>query len=340
MLDFSSFLNLPIIWGMLLGVAVIAYAVLDGFDLGCGILYKLAPSEDSRDKIMNSIIPFWDGNETWIVLSVGILWVAFPPAYGIILSALYFPVLFMLVGIIFRGIAFEFRSKAVSHKQKKIWNNSFCYGSTLVAFMQGTIAGNFMQGFEVTGRSFSGSPFAWINLFSFFCGITTIVAYAFIASGWIVTKTEGQTQAWARGIGKKVVTLFAVLIGILFLLTPVVSENIRERYFSPVGGILLTVLGIAFFGLCSYFYKTIQSKSEFKPFFISVAVFVVCHLSFITCVCPWIIPFAMRASDAAAVSTSLSLLLIGAVIVIPIILSYTTYLYWVFRGKADSKPMY
>ncbi len=197
MFSFESWLNLPLIWYALLGTAIFLYILLDGFDLGIGILFPFAPSEKCRDRMMNSVAPFWDGNETWLVLSGGGLFAAFPPAYAVMMPALYIPVIAMLLGLIFRGVAFEFRFKA-SGWSRRVWNTAFHFGSLLAAFMQGMIIGAIVQGIEVQGRSFAGGAFDWLNAYSVMTGVAVIFGYALLGATWIVMKTEGETREWAR----------------------------------------------------------------------------------------------------------------------------------------------
>ena len=199
MLDFSAYIDLPLVWGFIIATAVFLYAALDGFDLGCGIIFPFAPSDKCRDSIMNSIAPFWDGNETWLVLGGGGLFASFPLAYSILMPAFYIPIMLMLLGLIFRGVAFEFRFKA-DESHKKIWDIAFHGGSVLAAFMQGIILGNFVQGVEVDGRNFAGGALDWANGFSIIAGLGVIFAYALLGSTWIIMKTNGITQEWARKV--------------------------------------------------------------------------------------------------------------------------------------------
>ncbi len=231
MLDFSSWLDLPLIWGFLIATAVFLYALLDGFDLGCGILFLFAPSDKCRDRIMNSIAPFWDGNETWLILGGGGMFAAFPVAYAILMPALYLPVIFMLLGLIFRGVAFEFRFKS-SEEHRKIWDIAFHAGSLLAAFMQGVILGNFVQGIEVNGRSFAGGPLDWANGFSIVTGLSLIFGYALLGATWLIMKTEDITQSWARGIASYVLVYVGLAMAIVSISMPFIDKRIIELWFS------------------------------------------------------------------------------------------------------------
>lgn len=339
MLDFSSWLDLPLIWGFLIATAVFLYALLDGFDLGCGILFLFAPSDKCRDRIMNSIAPFWDGNETWLILGGGGMFAAFPVAYAILMPALYLPVIFMLLGLIFRGVAFEFRFKS-SEEHRKIWDIAFHAGSLLAAFMQGVILGNFVQGIEVNGRSFAGGPLDWANGFSIITGLSLIFGYALLGATWLIMKTEDITQSWARGIASYVLVYVGLAMAIVSISMPFIDKRIIELWFSlpnffyllPIP--LFTALGFVLL------WKDLKSSNEVRPFFLTIVLFFLSYLGIGISLYPWIVPFKFTIWEAAAVSTSQSLLLVGVIIFLPIILIYTAYSYYVFRGKTSHERMY
>lgn len=339
MLDFSSWLDLPLIWGFLIATAVFLYALLDGFDLGCGILFLFAPSDKCRDRIMNSIAPFWDGNETWLILGGGGMFAAFPVAYAILMPALYLPVIFMLLGLIFRGVAFEFRFKS-SEEHRKIWDIAFYAGSLLAAFMQGVILGNFVQGIEVNGRSFAGGPLDWANGFSIVTGLSLIFGYALLGATWLIMKTEDITQSWARGIASYVLVYVGLAMAIVSISMPFIDKRIIELWFSlpnffyllPIP--LFTALGFVLL------WKDLKSSNEVRPFFLTIVLFFLSYLGIGISLYPWIVPFKFTIWEAAAVSTSQSLLLVGVIIFLPIILIYTAYSYYVFRGKTSHERMY
>ena len=339
MLDFSSWLDLPLIWGFLIATAVFLYALLDGFDLGYGILFLFAPSDKYRDRIMNSIAPFWDGNETWLILGGGGMFAAFPVAYAILMPALYLPVIFMLLGLIFRGVAFEFRFKS-SEEHRKIWDIAFHAGSLLAAFMQGVILGNFVQGIEVNGRSFAGGPLDWANGFSIVTGLSLIFGYALLGATWLIMKTEDITQSWARGIASYVLVYVGLAMAIVSISMPFIDKRIIELWFSlpnffyllPIP--LFTALGFVLL------WKDLKSSNEVRPFFLTIVLFFLSYLGIGISLYPWIVPFKFTIWEAAAVSTSQSLLLVGVIIFLPIILIYTAYSYYVFRGKTSHERMY
>jgi cytochrome d ubiquinol oxidase subunit II len=339
MLDFSSWLDLPLIWGFLIATAVFLYALLDGFDLGCGILFLFAPSDKCRDRIMNSIAPFWDGNETWLILGGGGIFAAFPVAYAILMPALYLPVIFMLLGLIFRGVAFEFRFKS-SEEHRKIWDVAFHAGSLLAAFMQGVILGNFVQGIEVNGRSFAGGPLDWANGFSIVTGIALIFGYALLGATWLIMKTEDITQSWARGIAAYVLVYVGLAMAIVSISMPFIDNRIIKLWFSLPNFFYL--LPIPLFTALSFIllWKDLKSSNEVRPFFLTIVLFFLGYVGIGISLYPWIVPFKFTIWEAAAVATSQSLLLVGVIIFLPIILTYTAYSYYVFRGKTSHERMY
>ncbi|GAB4164016.1 MAG: cytochrome d ubiquinol oxidase subunit II [Rickettsiaceae bacterium] len=341
MLDFSPWLDLPFIWGLIIAAAVFLYTILDGFDLGCGIIFPFAPSEKCRDRIMNSMIPFWDGNETWLVLGGGGLFAAFPVAYAVLMSAMYLPVIFMLLGLIFRGVAFEFRFKAHNPYQRKIWDVSFHGGSLLAAFMQGVILGNFVQGIEVVDRQFAGGPLDWANGFSIITGLSLVFGYALLGATWLIMKTSDITQKWARSVASYVLIYVGLAMAVVSISMPFVDPRITNLWFSlPNFFYLLPIPLLTALGFLILWKDLNNTKCETRPFFVTIILFALGFLGLSISLYPWIVPFEFTIWEAAAVSTSQSLLLIGTVIFLPIILGYTCYSYYVFRGKSSHDPMY
>ena len=340
MIDFSSWLDLPLIWGFLIATAVFLYVVLDGFDLGCGILFPFAPSDQCRSRMMNSIAPFWDGNETWLVLGGGGLFVAFPVAYAILMPALYLPIILMLMGLIFRGVAFEFRFKA-GEKDRRLWDIAFHGGSLLAAFMQGVVLGNFVQGVEVDGRSFAGGPLDWANGFAVVTGISLVFGYALLGATWLVMKTEDETQAWARNAAKYVLSFVAIAMVVVSIAMPFVDERVAALWFSTPNIYYLLPVPVltaaVFFTLWRDLHQDIR---EVRPFMLSLALFLLGYIGFGISLYPWIVPFEFTLWDAAATATSQSITLIGTVIMLPIILAYTAYCYYIFRGKSGHQALY
>ncbi len=340
MLDFSSWLDLPLIWGLLIATAVFLYVLLDGFDLGCGILFPFAPSDKCRNRMMNSIAPFWDGNETWLVLGGGGLFAAFPVAYAILMPALYLPVILMLLGLIFRGVAFEFRFKA-SDKDRKLWDIAFHGGSLLAAFMQGVILGNFVQGVEVDGRNFAGGALDWANGFAIVTGISLVFGYALLGATWLVMKTEDETQRWARAAAQYVLVFVAVAMAVVSVAMPFVEEWITDLWFSLPNFFYLLPIPLLTLVAFIWLWRDLNDTThENRPFFLSIAVFLLGYLGLAISLYPWVVPFEFTIWEAAAASTSQSLLLVGTAVFLPIILAYTAYSYYIFRGKSGHEAMY
>jgi cytochrome d ubiquinol oxidase subunit II len=339
MFSFAGFLDLPLIWYGLIITAMFLYVILDGFDLGVGILFPFAPSETCRDRMMNSIAPFWDGNETWLILGGGGLFAAFPLAYAIVMPALYIPVILMLLGLVFRGVAFEFRFKATG-KSKRIWDYAFHFGSLGAAFMQGMILGGFVQGIEVQGRSFAGGPLDWLSAFSVMTGLALICGYALLGSTWLIMKTDEVTQEWARKCASYVLVLVAMFMGLVSLCMPFLNADIKSLWFSlpnfffllPMP--LLSVIGIILL------WRDLHSRREFRPFFLSLGLFLLNYVGLGISLWPWLVPYRVDLWQAAAVPESQSLLLVGTLVMLPLILAYTGFCYYIFRGKTSHESTY
>ena len=339
MFSLESFLNLPMIWYALIFTAIFLYVLLDGFDLGVGILFPFAPSEQCRDRMMNSVAPFWDGNETWLILGGGGLFAAFPLAYAVLMPALYIPIIAMLLGLIFRGVAFEFRFKA-SDKSRRIWDVSFHFGSLLTAFMQGMIIGAVVQGIQVEGRSYAGGAFDWLNAYSVMTGVAVVFGYAMQGATWLVMKTNGETQDWARKCAIYCIGYVAVFLAIVSISMPIMNEQIRIRWFSLPNFYFLLPIPTASLVLLIAIWRDIHKGREIRPFFMSSGVFLTGYIGIAISMWPYIVPFAFTYSQAAAAPESQSLLLVGTVFLLPMILGYTAYCYYIFRGKASHEPMH
>ncbi len=339
MFDFSSSINLPLIWGLLIATAIFLYVFLDGFDLGTGIIFPLAPTDECRNRMMNSIAPFWDGNETWLVLGGGGLFAAFPLAYSILLPAFYIPIISMLLGLILRGVAFEFRFKA--NKSRFIWDHVFHFGSLIAAFCQGVILGGFILGVQVHGRNFSGGAFDWLTPFSVMTGLALIFGYALLGSTWLIMKTEGITQAWARKVAKYALAFVGLFLLIVTIAMPFLNQEIKTFWFSLPTFYYLAIVPLVSASLYILVaYDLIKQKPEYRPFLCSIGIFLTAYVGLGLSVYPWIIPFKYTLKEAAASGPGLSLLLVGVVPLLPLILGYTAYCYYIFRGKAGHEPLY
>jgi len=340
MFDLSNFIDLPLVWGLLIATAVLLYVLLDGFDLGVGILFPFAPTEKCRDRMMNSIAPFWDSNETWLVLGGGGLFVAFPLAYAILLPAFYMPIIMMLMGLIMRGVAFEFRFKS-DEGYRRFWDYVFHFGSLGAAFCQGVILGSFVQGVQVAGRSFTGGAFDWATGFSVLAGIGVVFGYALLGATWLIMKTTDITQDWARGVASYAlgfVAIFMVLVGIC---VPLLNDSIDRFWFDQSNIFILIFLPFITTALfIKLWFDLRYTKREYRPFFIALAIFTCGYIGLILSVYPWIIPFHYTIWDAAASKPGLSLVLVGVAPTLPLVLVYIGYCYYVFRGKVSHDRMY
>jgi cytochrome d ubiquinol oxidase subunit II len=339
MFSFAGFLDLPLIWFSLIGLAIFLYVSLDGFDLGVGILFLFAPSEKCRDEMMNSIAPFWDGNETWLVLGGGGLLAAFPLAYAVVMPALYIPVILMLLGLVFRGVAFEFRFKAAGRTQK-FWDCAFSVGSLVATFCQGLVLGGFIQGIKVQARSFAGGGFDWLSGFSIMTGLALVFGYALLGSNWLIMKTEDDTQRLARRWATVSLVFVAAFMVLVSLSTPFINESIKRFWFGWPNIILLSPLPLLSAGMVVLLWRDLRHLREHRPFFLSLALFLMNYIGLGMSIWPWLVPYDITFRQAAASPQSQSLVLIGAAVCLPAIISYTAYSYFVFRGKTSHEGFY
>jgi cytochrome bd ubiquinol oxidase subunit II len=339
MFSFASFLDLPLIWLGLITMTIFLYVILDGFDLGVGILFPFAPSEKSRDRMMNSIAPFWDGNETWLVFGGGGLFAAFPLAYAVLMPALYIPVILMLLGLAFRGVAFEFRFKATGRTQK-LWDWAFFAGSLVAAFCQGVVLGGVIQGIKVQGRSFAGSGFDWLSAFSIMTGLALVCGYALLGSTWLIMKTEDDTQGWALQGATIFLVLVAAFMILVSLSTPFIHEGMKKLWFSWPNIMLLSPLPLLAAGMLVLLWRDLRHRRQYRPFFLGLGIFLMNYIGLGISIWPWLVPYKITFRQAAASPQSQSLLLIGAAISLPLVLSYTAYCYYVFRGKTSREALY
>jgi cytochrome d ubiquinol oxidase subunit II len=331
-------LDLVPIWTAILAAGVFLYVALDGFDLGVGMLYNFAPDRQARDLVMNSIAPIWDGNETWLILgSVG-LFAAFPVAFAIIIPAVYFPILLMLLALIFRGLAFEFRYRDSEHRT--FWDHGFAAGSALAAFAQGVVLGAFIQGFHVEGRHFVGGSFDCFTPFSIFTGIALMFGYALLGAGWLIIKTEGALQDWARRCGRLCLVGTVLAIGIVSLWTPLANQQIAARWFTWPHILWLSPVPLITAALVLFVWRSLNNRSEYAPFFASLGLFVMSYLGIAISLWPMIVPGHFTLHQAAASPSTQAFLLVGTLILLPIILLYTGWSYWVFRGKVRADMGY
>ncbi len=323
--------DLPFIWAMLIALAVLMYVVLDGFDLGIGILFPAIKGERNRDVMMKSIAPVWDGNETWLVLGGGGLFAVFPLAYSVLLTAFYAPLIAMLLALVFRGVAFEFRFK--DRKHKPLWDLAFTGGSTVAAFSQGVVLGAFIQGIEIEGRSYAGGWFDWLTPFSLFTGLALVLGYALLGAGWLVIKTTGALQQRVYVIMRPLALATLAAIAAVSLWTPLLNGEIAERWFSWPNIVYLSPVPLLVAAGAAGLYRAIQLKRQIQPFVLTLGLFLLSYLGLGISLYPYIIPPEVTLWVAAAPDESLAFLLVGTLVLLPLILAYTAYSYWVFRGK-------
>jgi cytochrome d ubiquinol oxidase subunit II len=325
-------LDLVPIWTLIIGMGVFFYVMLDGFDLGVGMLHGLAPDARWRTLMVNSVAPIWDGNETWLVLGGVALLAVFPLAFAIIVPAVYFPLLVMLLALIFRGVSFEFRFRDAEHRT--LWDHAFCWGSVVATFAQGTVLGAFIQGFEVSGRHFAGSSFDWLTPFSLVTGVALLFGYGLLGAGWLVLKTEDDLQAWARRAGRLCLAGVIVAVGIVSLWTPLMSPDIARRWFAWPNIAWLSPVPIATLALALWTWRSLgRGRADAGPFVGALGLFGLAYLGLTISLWPMIVPHRFTLWEAAASANTQAFLLVGTLALLPVILLYTGWSYWVFRGK-------
>ena len=330
-------LDLPFIWAALIAVAVLAYVVLDGFDLGVGILFPALKTKTDRDLAMNTVAPVWDGNETWLVLGGGGLFAVFPLAYATILPALYAPLTAMLIGLIFRGVSFEFRWRTT--RGRFLWDWGFAGGSLLAAFAQGVTLGALVQGIEVADRAYAGGWWDWLTPFSALTG-AALVGYALLGATWLVMKTDGPLRDLAREASRRTGGVTLLLIGLVSFLTPSLNPAYLNRWFAWPTAIFSIVVPVLVVACVWALYRGLARNRDNQPFIAAQALFVLCYIGIGISFYPYMVPPSLTIWDAAGPDASLGFLLVGAVVLLPVILAYTGYAYWIFRGKVDPEAGY
>jgi len=332
-------IDLPLIWAVIIIFGVMMYVVMDGFDLGIGILFPFVPGEGDRDVMMNTVAPVWDGNETWLVLGGAALFGAFPLAYSVVLEALYLPLILMLVGLIFRGVAFEFRFKARAHK-RHIWDKAFIWGSLVATFFQGVALGAFIEGFKVVDRKFVGGTLDWLTPFTLFSGLGLIVAYALLGCTWLIMKTEGQLQQKMHDLARPLALVLLAVIGIVSLWTPIAYPQIADRWFSMPN--LVWFMPVPLLVLVTFYalLRAVQRNAHYTPFLLTLVLIFLGYSGLGISLWPNIIPPSISIWDAAAPPQSQGFMLVGTLFILPFILGYTFWSYYVFRGKVTHDDGY
>ena len=331
-------LDYPTIWAALIAVAVLAYVVLDGFDLGVGMLFAVFREETERDALTNSVAPVWDGNETWLVLGGGGLLAVFPLAYATVLPALYAPLIAMLLGLVFRGVAFEFRLR--TERWKPLWDLGFMIGSGVAAFMQGIALGALVQGIRIVDGAYAGGWWDWLTPFSLTTGVAVVVGYILLGATWLNLKTVGDIQARARRYALPAALGTLALIGVVSLWTPFINRLYFERWFGWPTAVFSALVPLLL-AVCAWLlWDGLRKEKHLQPFLASLGLFVLSYAGIGISFYPYIVPGSLTFEQAAGPDKSLGFLLAGAVVLVPLVLAYTAYAYWVFRGKIDAEGGY
>jgi cytochrome d ubiquinol oxidase subunit II len=326
-------IDLTIVWAGIIAFAVAAYVVMDGFDLGIGILFPRFRVGKERDAAMNSIAPVWDGNETWLVLGGGGLMAAFPLAYAIVLPALYAPLMAMLLGLVFRGVAFEFRWRDPGHR--RFWDMAFCAGSLVATMAQGIALGALLQGITVEGRAYAGGWWEWLSVFSLLTGVSLVIGYALLGACWLLWKTEGALQDDVRRIARLLLPVMLMAIAAVSAFTPFLEGQYFQRWFEWPGVLAAVPMPIvvALTGLSLW--RALKGERDWTPFALTLALFGLSLAGLAISIWPDVIPGRVSIWQAAAPERSQAFMLAGAAVIVPVIIAYTAWAYWVFRGKVD-----
>jgi len=331
-------IDITAICALLIALGIVLYVILDGFDLGVGIIFPFAPDDVSKNKMMSSIAPVWDGNETWLIYGGGILFAAFPTAYSILLPALYIPLMLLIFALMFRGVAFEFRMKAKASRW--IWDYSFTFGSILAAFSQGLILGSLIEGFEVKNMQFVGGSFDWLTSFSITTGFGVVFGYAVLGASWVILKTEDPTKKWAKNIIKPLNFILGLFVLMVSLKTPIQYPEIASKWFSlPNFFLLLPIPLITIFCWLKIF-DSLSKDKDYQPFILTVSIFILSFIGLGYSLWPYIIVNNLTIWDLAAPAKSLELVFITLIISFPIVLGYTLFVYKLFKGKVLEKDSY
>jgi cytochrome d ubiquinol oxidase subunit II len=324
--------DLPLLWALIIGFGLMLYVVMDGFDLGIGILFPLVTDREHRDVMVNTVAPVWDGNETWLVFGGAALMAAFPLAYSVILSALYLPLIFMLAGLIWRGVAFEFRFKADA-AHRPFWDKAFAWGSYIAGFCQGVALGAFINGIPVAGGSYAGGTFDWLTPFSLLTGLGVLVAYALLGATWLIMKTEGALQRHMKDLARTATLALLLAIGIVSMWTPLSHPDVAARWFTLPNFVLFSPVPVLVLFAAGAIFRSLNRDSHAAPFVLALFLMFIGYSGLAISLWPHIIPPAISIWEAAAPPQSMGFALVGALLVIPFILAYTAWTYYVFRGK-------
>lgn len=332
-------IDLPVVWAVIIAFGLMMYVIMDGFDLGIGILFPFIPDRADRDVMVNSVAPVWDGNETWLVLGGAGLLAAFPLAYSVILTALYLPLAAMLIGLIWRGVSFEFRFKA-DEAHKPFWDKAFMWGSYVATFFQGVALGAFLNGFETDGPTWLGGPMDWLTPFSIFTGLGLLVAYALLGVTWLIIKTEKDLRQRMISLAKPVTLVLLAVIGIVSLWTPLAHADVAERWFSFPNLLFFAPVPVLVLLTAGAILRALGRDPHSGPFLLSLFLLFLGYTGLGISMWPHVIPPDISMWEAAGPAESLGFTLVGALLIIPVILAYTAWSYYVFRGKVKAGEGY
>ncbi|OWT74515.1 MULTISPECIES: cytochrome d ubiquinol oxidase subunit II [unclassified Achromobacter] len=331
-------IDLPTVWAIVIALGVLIYVILDGFDLGIGLLYPLFPQERERQLMMNTVAPVWDGNETWMVLGGAGLYAAFPAVYGGLLSATYLPLVLMLCGLIFRGAAFELRAKA--QRTRHAWDIAFMGGSALATFCQGMVLGTLLQGIPMSAGRYTGNGMEWLSPFSFFCGLGLCVTYACLGCGWLIGKTGGELQRKLLAVMRPLSLLLLAAIAVISVWTMLAQPRVSARWFDPANFFyFLPVPALLVLAIAGIFRATRRGLDR-QPFAYAIGIVFLGFSGLMLSIFPYILPGSMDIWQASSPRSSQGFALVGVIVVLPVILAYTALSYWVFRGKVASDSGY
>jgi cytochrome d ubiquinol oxidase subunit II len=330
--------DLGTVWAFIIAFAVFVYVVMDGFDLGLGLLFPLFPDKADRDVVMNSVAPVWDGNETWLVLGGGGLFAAFPLAYAVLMPALYTPMMAMLLGLVFRGVAFEFRWRTTRARNR--WDTAFAGGSLLATLAQGIALGAILQGVHVEGRHYGGGWWDWLTPFSLLTGLALVAGYSLLGATWLVMKTEGELRDHAYRLSSRLLLAMLGAIGAVSLATPFLHIAYAERWLAWPNIVLTAPVPIAVAAIAILLWRSLVHKQDTRPFFLSLALFALSYAGLGISMWPYMVPRSITIWEAASPESSQIFMLFGVAVLVPIILAYTAWNYWVFRGKVSAGSGY
>jgi cytochrome d ubiquinol oxidase subunit II len=330
--------HLATLWAFIIAFAVFMYVVMDGFDLGLGMLFPLFPEKEDRDVMMNSVAPVWDGNETWLVLGGGGLMAAFPLAYAVLMPAIYTPIIAMLIGLIFRGVAFEFRWR--SERERSRWDLAFAGGSLLAALMQGIALGAILQGVRVEGRGYAGGWWDWLTPFSVLTGLAVVAGYGLLGANWLVMKTTGDLRARAYRLSWWLLIATLVAIVAVSVATPFLEAQYWRRWFEWPNILFTAPIPLAVAAVTLLLLRALAERRDYQPFVLTLVLFALTYAGLGVSLYPYVVPQSITIWQAAAPDNALAFMLVGVAVLVPVILAYTGWAYWVFRGKVDPSTGY